>query len=278
MEDEDMKEISLAELKIIQMDILSAVHRFCTEKSIGYSLACGTMLGAARHKGYIPWDDDIDIYMLREDYDRFNKFFPQALDGKYVLTTLERDHKYESAYGKVYDNTTVMQESKPKPYEMGVNIDVFPIDRVPENGKEWQRYNAARLGWINRWAMKSNGYTIFNWHKERSILSNTIMTAGKIAMLFVSVRQTAKWLQRFARKYDHTDSPLVFECCMGIFQKHPFPRSLFDNLSLIEFEDRQYLAFTDYDTYLTNGFGDWRQLPPKEEQVSHHEFHAFYKT
>lgn len=87
----------------------------------------------------------------------------------------------------------------------------------------------------------------------------------------------AKWFQKVATKYNKTNSPMVFECAQGIFQKRPFPKTLFDNRIMMPFEDREYMCFADYDLYLTNGFGNWRQLPPKEKQITHHNFKAWWK-
>ena len=102
-----MKEICLDELKIVQLDIMSSIHRFCEKYHLRYSLSCGSMLGAARHKGYIPWDDDIDIYLLREDYDKMVRNFPDLWEGKYQFCTLERDSKWGLPYGKVCDSRTI---------------------------------------------------------------------------------------------------------------------------------------------------------------------------
>ena len=105
-----MKRIGKEELKMIQMDVLSAIHHFCLEHEIKYSLGCGSMLGCARHKGYIPWDDDIDIYMLREDYNKLIREFPDIYEEHYKFVTLERDEKWQRAYGKAYDSTTIIKE------------------------------------------------------------------------------------------------------------------------------------------------------------------------
>lgn len=105
-----MNIIDEKELKELQLEVLSSIHRFCKAKKIKYSLGCGTMLGCARHGGYIPWDDDIDIYLLRKDYNRLLKEFPEVFEGKYKLLSLERDSKWNRAYAKAYDNRTIFHE------------------------------------------------------------------------------------------------------------------------------------------------------------------------
>lgn len=191
---------------------------------------------------------------------------------------MERISGYRLPFGKVYDNTTVLVEGVlPIPYEMGVNIDVFPVDRVPEDEDAWRKYNARRQKFINCWMMKLNGYRVFKWRRDCSVLGNLALTACRIALLFVSARRAALLLQHYSMKLADTDSHMVYECVMGCYVKHPFPRNLFDDLKLTPFEDREYMGFADYDTFLTALFDDWRQLPPKEKQVSHHKFRAYRK-
>lgn len=125
------KEITMEELRAIQLDILDKIHAFCTEHGIRYSLGGGTLLGAVRHKGYIPWDDDIDIMLPRPDYERFLKEF----DGKYAELNLQHygnDNTCCIPFAKVYDNRTVLIEKLQK---SGIYIDVFPIDGLPEESK-----------------------------------------------------------------------------------------------------------------------------------------------
>lgn len=272
-----MREIGLDELKVLQMDVMSAVHRFCEENNLRYSLACGSMLGAARHKGYIPWDDDIDIYLLREDYDKMIKLFPNLWEGRYKFCTLERDAKWGLPFGKVCDTKTIVKEGVNHIYELGVNIDVFPIDNVPEEEGKWRRYDKFRRKCFELYARRVACPEIFNFHNGKNFVRNVMATFAKMAISIFSVHFLACCFQKVAKYYDKTDSSKVFECAQGIFQKHPFPKSLFDHRILMPFEDREYMCFADFDSYLTNGFGDWRQLPPKEKQVSHHNFKAWWK-
>ena len=132
-----MNEIQIEELREIQMSILDGVDKFCRAKDIKYSISGGTLLGAIRHKGYIPWDDDIDISMLREDYERFEKEFPECYEGHLCLATLRRRKDWTLAFGKVYDSRTMGFMIGNKSVVTGVNIDVFPLDDVPDINEEW---------------------------------------------------------------------------------------------------------------------------------------------
>ena len=269
-----MRRIDINGLKQIQLDVLSAIHRFCTEHGIRYSLGCGTMLGCARHQGYIPWDDDIDIYLLRDDYNKLVREFPKTLDGKYQFISLERDNKWNKAYGKVFDNRTILCEAVSETVQIGVNIDVFPIDDVPDNEQQWNAYNKTRVKLQKLYAIKT-----YSPRSEWHLLKKLGLAAGKIALLPASSRFLAWRLQKMATKHNGKGFCRVFECCQGLFESRSFPfrKSLFDNLKLMPFEGREFFGFEDYDEYLTNCYGDWRQLPPKEKQVTNHIFNAWWK-
>lgn len=271
-----MKEIDLEELKIIQMDILSAVHRFCISNNLKYSLGCGSMLGCARHKGYIPWDDDIDIYMLREDYDRLMREFPETLEGCYKFAAYKRTPNWIDAYGKIYDSRTILKEGGIN-REIGVNIDVFPVDNVPQEGEEWRRYNAHRCLWRNLYYWRVGNMGMWKRHEDRSFFKDVMMSVFKVLLQCVPTRILLIYFNRIATKYKNKETGYVFECVQGVFCKNPFPKTLFNNLALMPFEDREYMAFSDYDKYLTLHFGDWRELPPVEKRVTHHKFKAWWK-
>ena len=260
-----MKKIELKELKVLQMDILSAVDKFCTENSIVYSMACGTLLGAIRHKGYIPWDDDIDIYMLREDYVNFMSSFPEVYEGKYKACSSERNKDWLLSYGKVYDINTRIEEPN-STYNIGVNIDVYPIDAVPSNYEDFLSFNKTRK--LIYKALVARRY------KFVFIFGKPLLT-----QLLVRVMSKKMWLRifnRFITKYNGDNTGYVFECCQGLFQKRPFKKEVFSEIAQYQFEDRTFKAFKDFDEYLRNGYGDYMKLPPKEKQVSHHTFEAYY--
>lgn len=265
------KEIDLDELKVIQMDVLQAVDEFCCDHNIRYSLACGTLLGAIRHKGYIPWDDDIDIYVPREDYKRLIEEFPEAYKEKYKLTSLERDPNWNRPYANAYNGDTVFIENARNSEHIGVNIDIFPVDEVP-TGEEWERFNKIRRRKLQAFSLK-----FIRLNKHRSIVKNATILLFRLFTCLSSTRKWAEKINCMIQQYNGKGYDYLFECCLGLMQKRPFPKKLFDELIYVPFEDRQFMAFADYDCYLKNGFGDYMKLPPKEKQVSHHAFKAYWK-
>lgn len=265
-----MKEIKIDELKKIQMDVLSRVHDFCICNNIKYSLGCGTLLGAVRHKGYIPWDDDIDIYMIRDEYNRFVEIFPETF--QYIrLSSLERDKKWPRAYAQAYDIRTIMQDGSNE-YQVGVGIDVFPIDYVPEDELEWKSFNKRRKLLQNLYNMKCVGF-----RSGRSLYKNILLAFFKLLLLPFSLRSLGEKIDEHARKFQNKHTGFVFENSQGSGLKNRFNAELFDNIIEIPFEDRMYRAFADFDNYLKNSYGDYMQLPPVEKRFSTHRFEAWWK-
>ena len=125
-------------MKRIQVDILKDVHRFCEENGLHYTLAFGSMLGAIRHKGYIPWDDDIDIALLRPDYEKFVKTYTSK-DGQYRLYDYRKDSDFHYPYAKIADTRTILDENVSMK-NIGVNIDVFPFDYMFDTREECTRF------------------------------------------------------------------------------------------------------------------------------------------
>lgn len=267
-----MQRLTIEEVKVLQLDVLQAIHEFCTQNSIKYSLGCGSMLGCARHQGYIPWDDDIDIYIPRSDYQRLISIFPKVYKGKYELISLERNDNWKRPYAKASDNTTRFIENVSGQFEIGVNIDIYPIDFVPDNEKEWLSYNKKR-----RFFQHLMEFKYVKFRKNRSFHRNVGLLLGKFILLPISEKKLALFLNYYAQIHNKTCRNRMFECVQGLFQKKPFPARLFDDIILLPFEDRRFMAFNNYDEYLTNGYGDWRQLPPIEKQVAHHDFQAYRK-
>lgn len=265
-----MKTIHLDELKIIQMDVLSVVHEFCTQNNIKYSLGCGTLLGAVRHKGYIPWDDDIDIYMLRNDYNRFIKIFP-IIYKNIKVASLERDKQWPRAYSQAYDDRTIMQDGA-NDYQVGVGIDIFPIDYVPEDESDWHSFNNKRKFLQNLYDMKSIGFS-----KKRGLAKNLLLVFFKLILLPISLRSIGEKVNKHARSLENCQSKYVFENSQGVGLKNRFDVALFDDIIEIPFEDRMFMSFSNFNNYLSNSYGDYMQLPPVEKRVSHHAFKAYWK-
>lgn len=269
-----MRNIELDELKVLQMDVMQAVHDYCEEHHLKYSLACGSLLGAIRHNGYIPWDDDIDIYMPRKDYDQLIEKFPAVYQDHFELISLERDKRWYRPYANVFDNRTVYREKRSsKETVIGVNIDIFPVDAVPDDDKEWRTYNKRRRFLLRLLDSKT---TIFRL-EHRSILKNIMIYIMKLLLLPISTRQITLMADSYVKKYNNRDCSRLFENVSGFLQKNPFDAKDFSKTEYHVFEDRKFKIMQGYDDCLTKGFGNYMQLPPEKDRYNHHYYIAYWK-
>ena len=258
------------ELKQIGLDCLLAVHCFCDAHQIMYSLACGTLIGAVRHKGFIPWDDDVDIYMLRDDYNRFLSSFKDDT-GIYRAISLETSKKWRLPYAKVYDSRTcVIEQANTNSTGIGFGIDIFPIDAAPDSYSEWKRYEKHRVFLQRAFAMKK-----IVWRKGRSLRKNLFLYTMKTLMLPVSMRRFAEYIDRYSQKYNNSSTSFLAENCFGT-PNNRFKRNDFSCTVDLSFENNLLKAMSGYDNYLRAFYGDYMKLPPVEKQITHHTFDVFW--
>ena len=265
------KLLSLEELKRHQIGILDAVATFCDQQGIPYYLSGGTLLGAVRHKGYIPWDDDIDICMMREDYERFIRLFNDAND-RYQVWSIENNPRSPREYGKVLDTHTLLYEPDEHGKKLCVNIDLFindpaPVDDAVMNAM-YDRRDLLRRKKILREQSRHQRVTGFHslWYYIRGIFRRMIPE-----------RYYARKLVENARSYHDPRSEFVGDFS-GYYHgqaRVKVPRALFAESVLLDFEGKKYKAPIGYDAWLTALYGDYMVLPPKEERVSHHSFIAY---
>ena len=263
-------ELKNDEIKKIGLEILSDVADFCDKNSIRYYLACGTALGAIRHNGFIPWDDDVDIAMPRTDYERFIALYRSD---RYSLRDARFDKKYPYAFAKVCDDRTILIENIENPCDLGVYIDIFPIDGLPKNGAACARH-MKRIDWDLRiLAWKRIGKD-----KKVGLLHKAIQIIAKTVLLPVPVWTLVKKLDRDVRMYDYESAEhvglLVGRAFCGSDIKE---KELFGEPIKHRFEDREFWVPGQVDKYLASEYGDYMQLPPKEKQIAKHDFVAYYK-
>lgn len=262
---------SIDEIKLMRLNILQSFHQFCITNNINYSITYGTLIGALRHKGFIPWDDDIDVCMLREDYEKFEDLFPSQ-NGKIMFYTLKRNKKWNRPYGKLFDSSTVEIENNAINIGIGVSIDIFPIDEVPDKTYIYIVYNKIRMFLINLMMLKS-----LIWSSQRSFNKNLIVLISKILLYPFPFRGFAMLIDKYGQLYNNRGNERLMHNCDSVDGDYFITKRLFDKYIDVDFEGHQLKAMRGYDKYLYAIYGDYMQLPPKEERVSHHEFQAYWK-
>lgn len=269
-----MKQINIEEIRKLQISILLYVHEFCKKNNIRYSLSGGTLLGAVRHKGYIPWDDDIDIMMPRPDYERFvHEFNKNREDVEFKVVSSYNDSQFFQPFAKVVNTKTFLKETYKRPVaQMGVYIDVFPIDGLPNDEQKREKY----WNFIARQKNISTAVYENDSSKEKGIKKS----ARKFLYLMFSFRKAnfyANKLHKYGKKNNFEGSKYIANSIFGYHKKETMPGNLFDSFVELDFEDRKFMAVADWNTYLANLFGDYMKLPPVEQQVSKHDFEAWWR-
>lgn len=271
-----MKKITdVSELRLIQMDILSYVDKVCRENCIKYSLAGGTLIGAVRHKGYIPWDDDIDIMLVREEYEKLVDIL-SANDSDnsipYKILTHSKEKGFLYPFAKVVDNRTILKEDVRGDMDFGIDIDIFPIDSIPCDERRTDRL-------ISRMGCLYDMLTIkrLKVSSHRSVWKNITIILSRFVLSPISCHWIINKMERKAISYV-TVKPCRRACLVwGYGKKEVVPYTVHESHIELPFEDRKFMVIADYYTYLSNVYGNYMQLPPEEKRISHHGFEAYWK-
>ena len=264
-----MEKELLRKVQMVQLEIAKEIKRVCEENDIRYFLVAGSFLGAVRHQGFIPWDDDLDIGMLRADYEKFCRIAPQKLDKRYCLQTWHTDANYSLPFGKVLKRNTLYLENKKsrRVQENGFYVDIFPFDNAPEDPFE-QANLARRLLSIYRTKLMKSGYA--PWREDNKIIWRKRIgyVYYQTKALFVGQRELAKSFDALA--VSTLESSLV---CQQEARAKPmyYPRKLVEKLADYPFEGEVFKGPKDFDAYLTINYGDYMQLPPEEERENRHQ-------
>lgn len=265
-----MKQMTTDEVKAVQIAILSYVADFCDQNGIRYWIDCGTLLGAVRHKGYIPWDDDIDVGMLREDYDRFSALFHDP-NGQYRFLCVENTPDFYVPHGKVCDNTTVLYEPDENGYRSAVNIDIFVYDNAPDDKEALcKMYNRRD-----------------KLHKIHAVLTSHVAVRGNPVKYVAKLARKGLFKILYGRKEpiremvaNSKQYAALSTQCVGnftAFSRMSCHKHVFKDFVNVEFEGLQFKAPIGYDEWLRSFYGDYMTLPPVEERVSHHSYRAYFK-
>lgn len=265
-----MKELSLQELKEIEFNLLKVFDAFCKENNIRYYLSHGTLLGAIRYKKFIPWDDDVDLLIPREDYDRMLTLFEDT--DRYRLFAFEKDPQYRYPIAKLCDMTTRKVENNiDNGVVLGVDIDLFPLDAWDddlEKAKKEAAYIQKNMYGLSLSKLKKPGATGF--------LKNT---AVRLLMISYKMRGSQYFIEKIikASKNPQKENSRYLGCKAWCVYgaKGIIPAEVFSKTADIEFEGEVFPSPADWDRYLTCLYGDYLPEPPKEKQKTHHTFKAY---
>lgn len=246
-------------------------HDFCVKNHIVYYMVGGTLLGAVRHQGFIPWDDDVDVGVPRKDYVKLLYLARQIDRGTcpYIFESRQNGNDdFEYPFAKMYDTTTTLIENKRKCPKRGLYIDVFPLDGIGNSLEDAIR-NFKPIGrYLDLLAARSCAV-----RKGRSPLKNlSVRLFGLLPSSILSSGKLIEKIDELCRERDFNDSVFVGNLVGNWRTKEIIPRSTFGRPTLYPFEDSEFYGAEDFDGYLTCLYKCWRQLPPPEKRKSHHDY------
>ncbi len=256
----------IKKLKNIELDIFKVFIDICKKNSLTYFLLGGTALGAVRHKGFIPWDDDIDVALPRKDYEMFLKIAQNHLPENMFLQTYETDKNYPQPFAKIRRNDTAFIEKTSSHLNInhGVYIDIFPLDGFPSNTKDKRIFRLKEK--ICKVIICGAFFTDNTYKKTlKKIILNEI-----IPFLFPNYQKAVSKLDRLYKKYPYDTSQIAANFAGAWGDKEVMPKSYFGKGSKGEFEGIEVNLPEKYHEYLTSLYGDYMTPPPPEKRIGHH--------
>jgi len=243
------------ELQLCMLDMIKDIDKICKENNIEYYIVYGSCLGAVRHKGFIPWDDDFDIAMTDDNYFKFLKICEEKLDkDKYYVQTSEKENNYYLSFSKIRNIKTTLIEEKNSDIDItyGVYIDVFPLVGVPNNKIKREILK------INRAFMLSANINVINNRFLKLIFNIILKIFGKKRIL--------KYTTKHCFKYKCSDCNRIVSIADGDgFEQNEMSKNVYGKPKYVQFEDTTLPIPENYDKYLTNIYGDYMQIPSKEQ-------------
>lgn len=268
-EENRMEYLFLEEIKNIELNLLIEFDRFCKTNNLKYSLAYGTLLGAIRHKDFIPWDDDIDVMMPREDYNRFFKLTKTVSIGKNIKVLTSENKGYYYHFNKICDENTVAKMSN-NVTNHGIWLDVFPVDNVPDNKLKAKIFHVKARMLRN---MIIAGTTDFS---GKIVGKTTVKKILSILTNMVGISKVSNYLNRYVQKYNKqkcTNVSIIhgqYDC------NADFPYDCYFTTSEKEFRNHLFPVPKEYDRVLRGLYGEYMVIPDINHQNTHY-LKAYYK-
>lgn len=264
-----MRQIMTDELKQIELAILKNVADFCDNHNLKYFLAYGTLIGAIRHKGFIPWDDDVDIWMPRDDYNKFINIYNDENDTYKVISP--SDKKSRHTFAKVEDTRTVKLENSIDYSNgcLGIDIDIFPLDGQPFDDEDFSR-------WYNKLIREYKKFSYLILEGKCGSFKRRIF----LPLIKILVGKKEKILNKTTalhKKYPYATSEYVGTVeSLYNFKSNRYKKEWFSDSVDVKFEDISFKAPIGYDDVLTAMYGDYMTLPPPGKRITHHSNNVFW--
>ena len=264
---EEKKEVTIQEIQSKLLEILLYFQKFCQENGLGFVLAGGTCLGAVRHKGFIPWDDDVDIGLRRPDYDKLielsrkDDFLPPYLK---LISYEQGTSQYP--FIKIIDTRYCMEQGYVKEGAVtSIWVDILPTDGLPDNNQEINRIY-RKVGIYREILMLNFAKIGEGKSKLKILLKPLVIPFAKM----IGINRCNRHIDNLSRSTPYENANKVGCIMWGIYgEKECMNKKEFEQLVDVTFEGHTFKAPSCWDSYLSNLYGDYMKLPPKEKQVTH---------
>ena len=262
------RQLNEEEIKEVELGVMDYIHNLCQKENINYSLAYGTLLGAVRHKGYIPWDDDVDISLKRDEYDKLYQAVLRDNDPIYKVASWENDARYPYPFYRVYDARTVYENNYiENDIDLGICVDVFPFDYYADVNKEMVKLDTYR---------RLSVYTLYGIHSKNAGLKNIIRYLLVLVFRLTRVKTWNKKMNLLSMQANDSDS--IDYLMENKRTSTKFEKTLLDKVMDSPFEDRTYKIPEASHQILSAIYGDdFMEIPPVEKRVKHDDFVAYIK-
>lgn len=262
------RQLNEEEIKELELGVMDYIHNLCQKENINYSLAYGTLLGAVRHKGYIPWDDDVDISLKRDEYDKLYQAVLRDNDPIYKVASWEKDARYPYPFYRVYDARTVYENNYiENDIDLGICVDVFPFDYYADVNKEMVKLDTYR---------RLSVYTLYGIHSKNAGLKNIIRYLLVLVFRLTRVKTWNKKMNLLSMQANDNDS--IDYLMENKRTSTKFEKTLLDKVMDSPFEDRTYKIPEASHQILSAIYGDdFMEIPPVEKRVKHDDFVAYIK-
>ena len=257
----------IREIQQMELGIMEYIHEVCQKIGVKYFLAYGSLIGAVRHKGFIPWDDDMDICMLREDYEKLQDYLIANPDERYEVMSYKNNLNYVYPFMKVQDNHTYLLEEDVRiDSNMGIYVDIFPVDGY-ENDANFKNKMTKLIK-----KRQLSCYTFKGITNTKSVLNSLIRYISVIIFYFTNTNKYVAQIEELAKSRKVSDYEEVDYLIYKDMNKPVWRREWLEQVTTGTFEGKEFMIPKNYHEILTSDYGDYMQLPPVELRFSHHDF------
>lgn len=262
------KEVTdISEIQQMELGIMEYIHEVCHKIGVKYFLSYGSLIGAVRHQGFIPWDDDMDICMLRDDYEKLQDYLIAHPDERYEVMSYKNNINYVYPFMKIQDNHTYLVEEDVRiDSNMGIYVDVFPVDGYEDD----QVFKDKMTKIIKKRQLSC--YTFKGITNTKSVVNSMIRYISVIIFYFTNTNKYVSQIDELAKSRKVEDYELVDYVVYKDMNKPVWKREWLEQVEAGSFEGKEFMIPKHYHEILTSDYGNYMQLPPVEQQVSHHDF------